>query len=166
VTGSRHLNRRAEHGEARSAHRAFHGLGWRAGNAIVGVLARAGIGPFHLLTTHGRRTGRPHTTPVVLVEQDGRSWLVAPYGPVAWVRNARAAGRVTVRRGRDTRDCVVREVGADEAAPVLKSYVGVASKTRALFRASKDAPVEDFVAEAHRHPVFELTSLAQPERRR
>ena len=48
------------------------------GNALATALARAGIGPFWLLTTRGRKTGRPYTNPVTLVEQDGKSWLVAP----------------------------------------------------------------------------------------
>jgi deazaflavin-dependent oxidoreductase (nitroreductase family) len=65
------------------------------------MLARAGIGPAHLLTTRGRKTGRARTTPVILVQQDKQRWLVAPYGAVSWVLNARAAGRVTLRRGRD-----------------------------------------------------------------
>lgn len=41
---------------------------------------------------------------------------------------------------------------------MLKRYVAVASATRPYFAAHKDAPVEDFVAEAGRHPVFELTA--------
>ncbi len=139
--------------------REFRSLRWRVGNAIAGGLARAGIGPIHLLTTRGRKTGRLVTHPVVPVEHDGRSWLVAPYGAVSWVQNARAAGRVSLRRGRDTREYAIREVRPGEAAPVLKRYVGIASRTRAQFQASKDSPVEDFVAEAHRHPVFELTPL-------
>jgi hypothetical protein len=73
---------------------AFDSLLWRGGNAIVGVLARLGVGPAQLLTTRGSRTGRPHTVPVVPVEHEGRTWLVAPYGPVAWVRNAREDERV------------------------------------------------------------------------
>jgi deazaflavin-dependent oxidoreductase (nitroreductase family) len=134
----------------------FHSRRWRAGNAMVSVLARAGIGPIQLLTTRGRRTGRARTIPVVPVEQGGRMWLVAPYGAVSWVHNARAAGRVTLRRGRDTREFAVREAGPGEAGPVLKRYVGIAGRTRACFHASEDAPVADFVAEAHLHPVFEL----------
>ena len=39
--------------------REFHkSRGDRMGNAVVSVLARAGIGPFWLLTTRGRKTGR------------------------------------------------------------------------------------------------------------
>jgi hypothetical protein len=55
------------------------------------------------------------------------------------------------------RDYTVREVGAEEAAPVLKCYVAVATKTRPQFDAGPDSPVEAFAAEADRHPVFELT---------
>jgi deazaflavin-dependent oxidoreductase (nitroreductase family) len=130
----------------------------RVETAIAGMLARAGIGPFWLLTTRGRKTGRPYTNPVTLVEHEGRSWLVAPYGAVSWVRNARAAGRVAIRRGRGSLDYAIRELGPEEAAPILKRYVGIASATRPYFEARRDSPVELFRSEAHRHPVFELTS--------
>jgi hypothetical protein len=29
-----------------------------------------------------------YSTPITLVEASGQRWLVAPYGEVAWVRNA------------------------------------------------------------------------------
>ncbi len=135
---------------------AFDSWQWRAGNAFVGLLARAGIGPIHVLTTCDRKTGEPHTTPVVPVEHGRSRWLVAPYGAVGWVRNAREGGLVRLRYGRASREYATREVGADEAGPVLKRYVAVATKTRAQFQATKDSPVGDFVAEAARHPVFEL----------
>ena len=136
----------------------FRSFGWRAGNAFVSVLARLGVGPIHLLTVRGSKSGRPHTVPVVPVDDDGKRWLVAPYGPVAWVHNARVAGRVSLRYGRTTREYATREVAADEAGPVLKRYVAIATKTRAHFKATQDSPVEDFVAEADRHPVFELVA--------
>jgi deazaflavin-dependent oxidoreductase (nitroreductase family) len=136
--------------------------GRRVGDAIISVFIRAGLVPSsYLLTTRGRKTGRPRTNPVTVVEHDGKRWLVAPYGPVSWVHNARAAGRVTLRRRRDTREYAVREVAAQEAGPVLKRYVGIATATRAYFQAAKDAPVEDFVAETDRHPVFELTPVTR-----
>jgi hypothetical protein len=52
----------------------------------------------------------------------------------------------------------VRDVAADEAGPILKQYVAVASAARPYFRADKAAPVSEFVAEAHLHPVLELTA--------
>ena len=51
----------------------------------------------HLLTVRGRKSGLPRTTPVNLIEYQGRRWLVAPYREVAWVRNVRAAGEVESR---------------------------------------------------------------------
>jgi deazaflavin-dependent oxidoreductase (nitroreductase family) len=132
--------------------------GRRMENAIMSTLVRAGLVPrCYLLTTRGRKTGKPRTNPVVPVEQDGRRWLVAPYGPVSWVRNARAAGRVRLTRRRDSRDYIVREVLPAEAGPVLKRYVRLAPAARRSFRAGRDSPVEAFAAEADRHPVFELT---------
>jgi len=132
----------------------------RVGDAIMSVVVRAGLVPStYLLTTRGRKTGRPLTHPVTVVERDGRRWLVSPYGVVSWVRNARAAGRVRLGRRGDWGEYAVREVPAGEAGPVLKRYVGVATATRPYFGADKDAPVEDFVAEADRHPVFELLPI-------
>ena len=138
---------------------AFRSLSWRAGDALVGLLARAGVGPMHLLTTTGRRTGRPHTVPVVPIDHDGKRWLVAPYGAVAWVNNARASGRVRLRYGRGSGSYAVREAPAEEAGPVLQRYVAVASKTRSYFDATTDSPTAAFVAEADRHPVFELVPV-------
>jgi deazaflavin-dependent oxidoreductase (nitroreductase family) len=145
---------------ARPARQFRRSRGRRVGDAIMGLLVRAGLVPStYLLTTSGRNTGRPLTHPATVVEHDGRRWLVAPYGQVSWVHNARAAGRVTLRRRGDRHDYAVREVPAAEAGPVLKRYVGVATATRPYFGADKDAPVEDFVAEADRHPVFELLPI-------
>jgi deazaflavin-dependent oxidoreductase (nitroreductase family) len=136
------------------------------GDAVISLFVRAGLVPStYLLTTTGRRTGRPLTHPATVVERDGRRWLVAPYGAVSWVHNARAAGRVTLRRRGDRRDYAVQEVPAAEAGPVLKRYVGVATATRPYFRADKGAPVEQFVAEADQHPVFELLPIEEhPDR--
>jgi len=132
---------------------------------IMSALVRAGLVPrSYLLTTQGRKTGRPRTNPVVPVEHDGRRWLVAPYGPVSWVHNARAAGRVRLARRRQARAYAIREAAPDEAGPVLKRYVRLAPSTGPCFQAGKDSPVEDFVAEAERHPVFELIPAGNDHR--
>jgi deazaflavin-dependent oxidoreductase (nitroreductase family) len=134
--------------------------GRRIGDSIIGVFVRAGLVPStYMLTTRGRTTGRPLTHPATVVQHDGQRWLVAPYGAVSWVRNARAAGRVSLARRGDRRDYAVREVTTAEAGPVLKRYVAIAAATRPYFGADKNAPVEDFVAEADRHPVFELLAI-------
>ncbi len=140
----------------------FRSRRWRAGNALVSVSAHAGIGPIALLTTTGRVTGRNHTVPVVPVDHAGARWLVAPYGPVAWVHNVRAAGTVTLRRGRQRHVYAVREAAPAEAGPVLRRFAMIASRTRDCFTASVDAPAEAFIAEAADHPVFELRSRSEP----
>jgi deazaflavin-dependent oxidoreductase (nitroreductase family) len=143
--------------------RQFHpSRGRRVGDAIMRQLVRAGLVPgTYLLTTRGRRTGRPLTHPATVVDLDGRRWLVAPYGQVSWVHNARAAGQVTLGRRGHRHTYAVREVPAAEAGPVLKRNVRLATATRPYFAADKDAPVEAFVAEADRHPVFELRPVDQ-----
>jgi deazaflavin-dependent oxidoreductase (nitroreductase family) len=137
---------------------AFRMTRWRrVADSLVMLFARAGIGPMYVLATRGRRTGQIRTLPVVPVDRDGQRFLVAPYGPVAWVHNVRASGRAALRRGRFARDYAVAEVSAEQAGPVLKQYVAIASAARHSFAAAPDAPVQAFVAEAHQHPVFRLS---------
>jgi hypothetical protein len=100
---------------------------------------------------------------VTLVEDGGRRWLVAPYGDVAWVRSARAAGRVTLSRGARSEMLSVRELPAAEAAPVLQRYITRVPITRPYFDARPDSPLAAFVAEAPRHPAFELREPSEPE---
>ncbi len=134
--------------------------GRRAANRLVRLLLKLGLmpGPTYLLTVSGRRTGRPISTPVTLVEEGGSRWLVAPYGDVAWVRNARAAGQITLSRGGRSETLSIRELAAPEAAPVLQRYVTRVPITRPYFDAKPDSPLATFEAEAPRHPVFELGS--------
>jgi deazaflavin-dependent oxidoreductase (nitroreductase family) len=131
----------------------------RALNALMTVLLGWGVGPAStfLLSTIGHTTGRRRTTPVTLVAVDGRRWLVSPYGQVGWVHNVRAIPEVSLRRGRTTLRRQAREVDAVTAGPVLRRYVGQVPVTAPFFEAAATDPVEAFVAEASRHPVFDLT---------
>ena len=134
------------------------GVGRRAVNVLVRALLAAGLGPprTYLLGVRGRKSGRLFTTPVTLVEEGGRRWLVAPYGEVGWVKNARAADRVTLRRGRRAETRRIVELGPEEAAPVLKRYVTAVPITRPFFDATPSSHLAAFRAEAPRHPVFRL----------
>lgn len=132
----------------------------RFGNTMSAAMIRLGIGPagMHLLTVRGRKSGLPRTTPVNLITCQGRRWLVAPYGEVAWVRNVRAAGEVELRRAGTAEHCLAREAAAGEAVPVLRSYL---RQLRLLvgpyFDVTPSSPDAAFAAEAPRHPVFLLT---------
>lgn len=129
----------------------------RIADRFVAGLADLGLVPYgYVLTTRGRRTGQLRRIPVTLIEHGRRRWLVAPYGPVSWVHNARAADMVTLRRGAEVMAYGLRELDYDEAGPILKEYVGIAAAVRPYFYATRDSPVGAFTAEAHLHPVFEL----------
>ena len=104
----------------------------------------------------GRRTGRRYTTPVTLVETGGERWLVAPYGERNWVKNARAAGSVELRRGRSRERVAVSELPPGERAPILAAYVERVPIVERFFAAKRGAPADAFAAEAARHPVFRL----------
>src|ERR671933_2071948 len=107
---------------SRSMGRVRVGTRMRVVNRIVGWLLKAGVrlGPNVLLTVPGRTSGLPRSVPVALVELDGQRYLQSPYGQVAWVRNLRAAGTGTIRRGRRTEAVRATELTAAEAAPVIK----------------------------------------------
>jgi deazaflavin-dependent oxidoreductase (nitroreductase family) len=66
-----------------------------------------------LITIRGRNSGQPRTTPVAIIDVDGRRWVWAPWGDVQWVRNLRAAGMATITvRGRK------EQVAATELDPM------------------------------------------------
>jgi len=116
--------------------------------------ARMG-GPPHL-RPHGARSGKLYETPVTLIE-NGERWLVAPYGEVGWVRNARAAGEVQLR-ARRSETLQIEEVAPTAAAPVLRRYLQQVQVVRPFFDITPTSPLEAFEGEAPRHPVFRLTT--------
>jgi deazaflavin-dependent oxidoreductase (nitroreductase family) len=113
-----------------------------------------------VLTVVGRRSGKRYSTPVSLVFLDGERWLVAPYGEREWVKNARAAGWVELTRALETERVQVEEVGPEQAAPVLRAYLRSTPVTAPYFASKRNAPLEKFAEEAHRHPVFRLVTSA------
>jgi deazaflavin-dependent oxidoreductase (nitroreductase family) len=127
-------------------------------NAVARPLARLGlVGPrTHLLTVPGRKTGRLWSTPVSLLTLDGERYAVAPYGDRNWVKNARAAGWVELRRGRRLERLQVEELDAEAAVPVLRRYYEQGRVTRPFFDVGLDSPQSAWLAEAPRHPVFQL----------
>jgi deazaflavin-dependent oxidoreductase (nitroreductase family) len=127
-------------------------------NRLIIWLLRFGLAPdnYYLLTVRGRKTGKPHSIPVSLVQEGDKRWLVAPYGEVDWVKNARASGMVRLSRRSLQEDLAIRELPVEEAAPVLKKYLKAYPITRDYFEATVDSPLEAFEEEAKSRPVFEL----------
>jgi deazaflavin-dependent oxidoreductase (nitroreductase family) len=136
--------------------------GVRIQNSLVALLVRLGIVPrWHLLAVEGRKTGKLRETPIDPLELDGKRYLVAPFGVVNWVRNARAAGRVRLRKGRKTEFLKVRETPPSESAPVLQAYYN-RGYTEEYFDAGPESSIDQFEAEAGNHPVFEVVSAIAP----
>jgi len=121
------------------------------------------MGPNALLTVRGRKTGQPHTTPVALVEVDGRRWVQSPFGEVNWVRNLRAAREATITINRRPESVDAVELSTAETArffkEVLGPYVGRIPMGRWLLSLLGGGDIlADPDAAAARHPVFELKS--------
>jgi deazaflavin-dependent oxidoreductase (nitroreductase family) len=119
------------------------------------------LGPNALLTVKGRKSGVPRTTPVALVEVDGRRWVIGTFGEVNWVRNLRAAGRATLSAGRRREEVVAEELDHDARTAFFRDVVGpyvqrirVGSVLLAILGA-RDILKDPRGAAEHR-PVFEL----------
>src|SRR5438067_12048465 len=98
-------------------------------NPITQRMLRLGrvLGPNALITVQGRKSGQPRTTPVALVEIQGRRWVIGTFGEVNWVRNLRAAGAATITVGKRkeavTAVALSPQEGADFFAKVVGPYV-------------------------------------------
>jgi len=128
-------------------------------NRLFGFLLRLGIGAGYnyLLETRGRKTGRVYATPINLLEIDRHRYLVAVRGETAWVRNARAAGSVLLRKADRRMEFRVRELEVGARAPILKEFLDrYAGQVQRFYTVPKGSPVESFREMASRAPVFEL----------
>lgn len=127
-------------------------------NRVMMRLNRWGIAApnSYVLTVRGRKTGKTYSAPVLLVEENDQRWLVSPYGEVSWVRNARAAGEVTLSRKGQSETVKIRAMNPPESAPILKHYIQREKIVQPYFDVAPDASLEAFAAEAPRHPVFQL----------
>jgi len=139
----------------------------RRTGGLTARLLGAGVpmGPNAAVTIRGRTSGKPRTTPLAVVQIDGRRWLLGAYGDVQWTRNLRAAGEATIRVGSHDEHVLARELSQDEATAwfrdVLMPYTArMGSVWRhvgtAVLKAFARDIVEDPAAAAAHRPVFEL----------
>ena len=138
-------------------------------NHAVRSFLRVGIpmGYVGLLTVKGRNTGKTRRNPVGLFEHDGHRYLFSTFGDVNWVRNIRASRTAKVKKGLKTKTMVPVELSLNDAAVVLKetiapAFLGLGGKVfGSHFPLKPEDPMEKFVEEAKRHPVFELHEAEQ-----
>jgi len=128
-------------------------------NRAFGLALRFGIGLSHnyLLQVRGRNSRKLYSTPVDVLDLEGRRFLVCGRGRTHWVRNAEASGEVTLAKGVRRQAFSLRQVPVEERPRVLKAYLDRFKLTvQRYFPVSAGSAESDFIPYASRYPVFEL----------
>ncbi len=133
----------------------------RLANVLTTTLLRAGVKlvglgnyPMYLLTVRGRKSGQPRTVLIAIIERNGKRYLGAPFGVVAWVRNLRAGGGAILTRGRRAETVNVRELPKGEAALVLREEIKGGNPFARSYGVTADSSLEEFERAVLTHPVF------------
>jgi deazaflavin-dependent oxidoreductase (nitroreductase family) len=114
----------------------------------------------YLLEVRGRKSGKLYSTPVDLLELNGKNYLVAPRGRTQWVRNAEAAGEITLKKGSTLRKFRLRAIPDAEKPPVLKAYLdSFKREVQTYFPVAAGSPPEAFTELSSVYPAFELLAL-------
>lgn len=132
-------------------------------NRIFGFLVGLGLGFKHnyLLQVRGRKSGKLYSTPIDLLEVSGKRFLVAPRGQTQWVRNAQAAGEVTLKRGSFQQSFRVLPVVDADKPELLKAYLEkFKAEVQRYFPIAAGSDVSAFEGIAADYPVFELVAKA------
>jgi deazaflavin-dependent oxidoreductase (nitroreductase family) len=130
-------------------------------NGLLGFFFGLGLGPSYgfLLQVTGRKTGRLYSTPVNLLEYQGKQYLVAPRGETQWVRNARANGTLWLKRGASRRQYRIHNIDGTLKLELLKQYLDrYKAAVQRYFPVPAGSAAAAFSAIAANYPVFELTS--------
>jgi deazaflavin-dependent oxidoreductase (nitroreductase family) len=129
-------------------------------NRSIAFLTRHGVSVLgsRVLAVKGRSSGEWRTTPVNLLELDGRRYLVSPRGEGQWVRNLRQAGTGELRVGTKAEPFRGQELPDDEKVAVLRAYLKRWKFEVGVFfgGVSAKSTDEELLAIAPRHPVFEV----------
>jgi deazaflavin-dependent oxidoreductase (nitroreductase family) len=133
--------------------------GERVFNRIFGFVVGLGWGfPYnYLLQVRGRKSGRVYSTPIDLLERDGKRFLVAPRGRTQWVRNAEAAGEITLKKGKLQQRFRLRGLSDEEKPEILKAYLDQFKReVQRYFPVAAGSSAEEFRGLVQSYPVFEL----------
>jgi deazaflavin-dependent oxidoreductase (nitroreductase family) len=132
-------------------------------NRAVAFLTRHGVSVVgsRVLAVRGRSSGEWRTTPVNLLDHDGRRYLVSPRGEGQWVRNLRVAGTGELRVGRRAEAFRGRELPAEEKLPVLRAYLKRWKFEVGMFfgGVGPDSGDAELLAIADDHPAFEVLPI-------
>lgn len=138
----------------------------KAFNRAYGFLVGLGLGFSYnyLLQVRGRKSGKLYSTPINRLEQNGKQYLVAPRGRAQWVRNAEAAGEITLKRGSWRQNFRLRSLDENEKLEILKAYLDTFKReVQGYFPVPAGSPREAFIAIADNYPAFELLPVASSQ---
>ena len=133
--------------------------GERVFNRIFGFVVGLGLGFSYnyLLQVRGRKSGKIYSTPIDLLELGGKRFLVAPRGHTQWVRNAEAAGEVTLKKGSKRQKFGLRALSDQEKPEILKAYLDqFRREVQSYFPVPAGSPAEAFRGLVQSYPAFEL----------
>jgi deazaflavin-dependent oxidoreductase (nitroreductase family) len=128
-------------------------------NRVYGFLVGLGLGFSYnyLLQVRGRKSGKVYSTPVDLLEIDGKRFLVAPRGRAQWVRNAEAAGEIILKKGRERSRFRLQPLDGPEKLRILQAYLDrFRREVQTYFPVAAGSPPEAFEPIAENYPAFEL----------
>ena len=128
-------------------------------NRVFGFLVGHGLSPSYnyLLEVRGRKSGKLYSTPVNLLEVNGKQYLVAPRGRTQWVQNAEVVGEVTLKKRGARLRFRLRALHDSEKPEILKSYLThYGGAVQRFFPVPPDASLEAFAKIAADYPAFEL----------
>src|SRR6476659_6236502 len=131
----------------------------RAFNKTFGFLVGLGLGFSYnyLLQVRGRKSGKIYSTPIDLLQIDGKRFLVAPRGRAQWVRNAEAAGEGTLKKGSQRNKFGLRTLSDQEKPAILKAYLDQFKReVQGYFPVPAGSPLEAFRDLVQSYPAFEL----------
>ncbi len=109
-----------------------------------------------VVRTTGRRSGERRSTPIGVVQIDGRLYLISPDRGRAWVHNLDADPDCTLDPGNDHRTAVTAP--PEEAAPAISAYLKAMQVPWALraFPVGPEASLDEITAHLDSIAVYRL----------
>ncbi|WP_410586574.1 nitroreductase family deazaflavin-dependent oxidoreductase [Amycolatopsis sp. lyj-23] len=116
-----------------------------------------------VVETRGRRSGEPRRVPLAVVARDGGQYLVSPVRDRDWVENLLATPGCALLSGGRREDRRADEIGGEEAAAVVATYLAAMSVPWAIraFPVPQDAGAGQILEHLPGMAVFRL-SAADP----
>jgi len=136
-------------------------------SVIIG-LQRLGIAffSFHVISIPGRRSGLMRTTVVSPFTVDGRRYVLS-FGQLDWVRNARAARRAIISRGRKQATVALIEIHPPDSRAIVREFpLQIPAGAQFFVRTGlveKPAGPDEFESAADRLALFRIDEVLEKQ---